>query len=252
MNGVRQAWLMFVRKITATLRQPVWLLSGLMTPLLYLALFAPLLQGMGGAPKPTAEVLDSFVPGLLTLLAFSSGMGAGWTVIWELQSGVIERFRVTPASRFSLMIGPVLGDVVSFAVPALVVLAVSGALGFRIHLSGLAVLMVLLCLLTAAVSAWSASLGLTLREISGLAAVVTGLQLPLTLLSGALLPIAMGPKWLQILAHIDPLYYTVAASRRLAGGVIACNEVLAGFAVIVPLTALVLWWATGVYRKAVS
>jgi hypothetical protein len=97
----------------------------LMTPLLYILLFSPLLKNMVYPPRTTAEVLDIFVPGVLTILAFGSGSGAGWTVLWELQSGAIERFRVTPASRFSIMLGSVLNDIVSFLVPSVLVVVIS-------------------------------------------------------------------------------------------------------------------------------
>ena len=244
--------LFFRRKLKETLRQPVWLASGLMTPLLYILLFSPLLANIGGAPRTTAEVLNGFVPGILTLLAFSSGMGSGWTVIWELQSGVIERLRVTPASRLAILMGAVLTDMVSFLVPAALVLLISALFGFTIHPLGLAVLLLLLCLLVAVVSAWSSSLGLILKVVGSLAAVVTGLQLPLTLLSGVLLPLSLGPDWLQALAHLNPLYYTVEASRVLAAGILISAETITAFAVMVPLTVLVLWWATRVYHKAVA
>ena len=51
-------------------------------------------------------MLDLFLPGILALLAFASGIGAGFSTIFELQSGVIERFRVTPASRFAILHRP--------------------------------------------------------------------------------------------------------------------------------------------------
>ncbi len=243
--------LLFWRKMLETLRQPVWIISGLTTPLLYLALFAPLLDGM----KPllgSGNVLDLFVPGILVLMAFGAGMGSGWVVIWELQSGVIERLRVTPASRFSLLMGSVLKDTVMFIVSALLVILMASLFGFDLHWAGLAVLSVLLILLTAVVSAASGSLGLILKEIGSLAAVVTGLQLPLTLLAGVLLPLSMGPSWLQWIAHFNPMYYVVEASRVLADGVIADGKVLEAFLVMIPLTIVVLGWATRVYRKAVS
>ena len=64
----------------------------------------------GGRPGfPPGHVLDVFVPGILVLIAFGAGMGAGWPVIWELDSGVIERLRVTPASRLALLLGTVSG-----------------------------------------------------------------------------------------------------------------------------------------------
>jgi len=240
------------RKLLEFTRDPSWFFSGLLTPLLYIALFSPLLRNISYPPLDTAAVLDSFVPGILTILAFGAGMGAGWIVIWELKSGVIERLRVTPASRFSIMLGAVLKDVITFIIPAVLVIFVSSLFGFQVNLLGLAVLLVLLCLLTAIVSAWSASLGLLIKEIGGLAAVVTSLQLPLTLLSGALLPLSLAPKWLLALAHINPMFYTVEASRVLAAGSINNHETIKAFAVIVPLTIIVLLWATRVYRKAVA
>jgi ABC-2 type transport system permease protein len=249
---LKETGVFFKRKLMETLRQPVWLLSGLMMPILYIALFAPLLMNLSYPPLSTAAVLDGFVPGILTVLAFGTGSGAGWTIIHELQSGVIERLRVMPASRFSLLMGSVLNDVVSFIVPAILVLVISAFFGFRIHIGGLAVLLLLLCLLTAIVSAWSGSLGLIFKQIGSLAAVVSGLQLPLILLSGVLLPLSLGPAWLQGIAHINPMYYTVEASRVLADGIIYSTETLTAFAIVIPLTVLVLWWATGVYRKAVA
>jgi len=252
MKMLLETGLLLKRRILETLRQPVWLFSGLMTPLLYIALFAPLLKNLGQVPLTTAAVLDSFVPGVLTLLAFGSGMGAGWVIIDDLHSGVVERLRVSPASRFSLLMGTVLRDIITFAVPSVIVVFIAWIFGFAVHLGGLLLLLLLLCLLTAMISAWSGSLGLIMKQVGSMAAVVTGLQLPLTLLSGVLLPISLGPAWLRFIAHINPLYYTVEASRKLAAGSAANSETLAAFCVIVPLTAIALAWATRVYQKAIA
>src|SRR5215475_6093515 len=161
-----QAGLFFRRKLMESLRQPAWIVMGLTTPLLYLALFTPLLNSLAGGPGfPPGHVLDVFVPGILVLIAFGAGMGAGWPVIWELDSGVIERLRVTPASRLALLLGTVLRDVVMFAVPGAVVIAVGAAFGYHVHWGGVALLFLLLALLTAACSATSSALGLNLKQI---------------------------------------------------------------------------------------
>jgi ABC-2 type transport system permease protein len=72
------------------------------------------------------------------------------------------------------------------------------------------------------------------------------------LLSGVLLPLSLGPAWMRVLAHFDPLYYVVEADRRLATGSITNGTVGLAFLVLIPLTAVALWWATRVYRKAVA
>ena len=250
MNIVLETGLLFKRRLLEQIRSPIWLFMGLTTPLLYLALFAPLL---GGLPTVGGEgVADAFVPGLLALFALSSGSGIGWTINLELKTGVIERFRVSPVSRFSLLMGNVLKDITAFLLPALMVIAIAGFAGFHIHAGGLAVLLVLLGLLTAVVSAACSSLGLVAKDIGTIAAVVTGLQLPVTLLAGVLLPISLGPAWFQALAHLNPLYYVVEASRVLAGGAIWDMKVLLAFAVMLPLLGITLRWATKVYRRAVA
>jgi len=248
-----QVRLLFSRKLLETLRAPAWVLVGLSTPLLYLALFAPLLDPLAGGPGfPQGDVLDVFVPGLLVLMAFGAGMGAGWIVIEELTTGVLERLRVTPASRLALLLGPVLRDVVVFAIPALLVVAIALPFGYRPAPGGIAVALVLLALLTAVVSAWSNALGVLMKETGSLAAIVTGLQLPLTLLSGVLLPLSIAPGWMRVLAHVNPLYYAVEAARDLSSGSILTADVGLGFLVVGALAVATLGWATRVYRVAVA
>lgn len=248
-----QTGLFFRRKLLETLRQPVWIITGLTTPLLYLALFTPLLNSLAGGPGfPPGHVLDVFVPGVLVLIAFGAGMGAGWPVIWELDSGVIERLRVTPASRLALLLGTVLRDIVMFLVPGVVIIVVASVTGFHAHWGGLVLLLILLSLLTAACSAASSALGLNLKQIGGLAAVVTGAQLPLTLLAGILLPLSLGPQWLRVLGHFNPLYYAVQAARALAAGTVSSGPVGLGFGVTAAVAGLALWWGTRSYHRAMT
>ncbi|HVT69511.1 MAG TPA: ABC transporter permease [Trebonia sp.] len=248
-----QTGLFFRRKLLETLRQPVWIVTGLTTPVLYLALFEPLLHSLSGSPAlPAGHVLDVFVPGIMVLIAFGAGMGAGWPVIWELDSGVTERLRVTPASRLALLLGTVLRDIVMFAVPGVVVIAIGAALGYHVHWGGLVLLFVLLALLTAACSATSSALGLNLRQIGSLAAVVTGAQLPLTLLAGILLPLSLGPVWLRVLGHVNPLYYAVQAARSLAAGSVGTGTVGLGFLITAAIAVLAIWWGTRAYQRAMA
>ncbi len=253
MTFALETGLLFRRKLLEFLRQPMWVFAGLATPLLYLALFGPLLESLAGGPAfASGRVLDVFVPGVLVLMAFGAGMGAGWVTIFELNAGVMERLSVTPVSRVTLVLGTVMRDVVTFVVPALLVLAVATPFGYHPHWLGIAVLLVLLSLVTAMVSAWSAALGILLKEIGSLAAVVTGLQLPLTLLSGILLPLSIAPAWMVVLAHLNPLYYAVEAARNLSAGTILSATVGEAFAILAVLAVATIWWATRVYREALG
>lgn len=245
--------LLFRRYLTQLLRNPVWLVVGFSTPILYLALFTPLLKNLVGAPGlATGNVLNLFLPGILALLAFASGTGPGFSTIFELRAGVIERFRVTPASRFAILVGPILASMLLMFCFDLIVVVVGWGLGFHVHLAGLLVLAVLLALLMATMAAFSIATALATKDISEFAALINGLNLPVLLLGGVLLPIVLGPLWLRVLAHFNPLFYTVDAARVLSAGTLSGAAVWQAFAVLVPLCAVVLAWATSVVRRAVA
>ena len=253
MNPVRDIGLLFQRYAIQLLRNPVWLVVGFSTPILYLALFTPLLKALvGSGGLPTGNVLDLFLPGILSLLAFASGTGAGFSTIMELKAGVTERFRVTPASRFAILAGPILATLLMMLVFDTVVVAAGFGFGFSVHWAGLAVLAVLLALLLTIVAAFSIATALITKDISGFAAIANGINLPILLLAGVLLPISLGPAWMRTLAHFNPLYYLVQASRVLAGGTLTGPAVWQAFAVLVPLCVVVLAWATSVFRRSVA
>lgn len=253
MKTLRDIALLFKRSFVETKANLVWVGVGISTPLLYLVLFAPLLQKLAGGPGfPSGNVLNTFLPGILAFLAFASGNGPGFTMSFELQEGTIERFRVTPTSRFGLLIAPIINNIVWFLLFMVIFVVAALPFGFQFHLAGLLVSFVLMALLLAIVSAFSISIALLTKDISSLAAVMNGINLPVLLLSGVLLPMTLAPTWMRIIAHANPVYYVVNAVRDLAAGTVRSGTVGLAFLVIVPLTIIVLWWATDVYRKAVA
>ena len=97
---LRESTIVFRRQIRMNLRNPAWVLIGVMQPVLYLVLFGPLLKPLvaqfpGGADNPYTFL----VPGLLVQLGLFGALFAGFSLIGEWREGVIEAERVTPASR---------------------------------------------------------------------------------------------------------------------------------------------------------
>lgn len=244
--------LLYMRKVQETRRNPVFILMGISMPILYLGLFAPLLKNLALSKGfPSDNVLDIFVPGMLPIIAFSGGIFAGFSIIDELKSGVIERLRVTPASRFALLAGPVFRDVSTTLAQVVLFLLIALPFGFRASLEGSLILLVLIALLATISSSFSNAMGLITKADEKFAPIVHSINLPILLLSGVLLPMSLAPSWLQIVARFNPVYYVVEAARHLAAGELMHTTVMHAFLIMVPLSFITLWWATKAFNKAV-
>jgi len=250
---LRDFTLLFKREFIHALRMPTWLIVGISTPLLYLALYTPLLQKLAGGPGfPTKNVLDVFLPGMLAYLAFTSGSSEGYGTIFTLKDGQIERLRVTPANRVALLLSPILSDIVWMYIFIAILVAVAIPFGFHAHVTGLLISLILLALLVIVTGAFSVTIALLTKEISTFASIVMGISLPVLLLSGVLLPLSMAPTWMRVIAHFNPLFYVVDANRVLAAGTIWNSTVGLAFVVTAGLVIVTLMWATRVYKKAVA
>ncbi|MCF7852521.1 MAG: ABC transporter permease [Simkaniaceae bacterium] len=243
--------LLFARKAMETLRNPVFLFMGVFTPIIYLALFAPLLKNLSFGHAHDSNILNMFVPGMLTLVAFSVGLFSGFGIIDELRSGIIERLRVTPASRFSLIGGHIFRDMTAALFQVIFFVLIAIPFGFRPDFFGLLLMFILLMSLCSITSAFGNTVGLLTKTEDHFAPIVHSINLPIMLLSGMLLPLSLAPKWLQVAAHFNPVYYVVEASRHLVRGEITLPIVGYAFAFVIPLAAISLLWASRTVSKAV-
>ena len=254
MKSLNDLKLLIWRPFLQNLHNPTWLVVGLSVPIMYLILFMPLLNKLAGGPGfPASHVIQLFLPGILALLAFGSATGVGFGMIFWIKNGFIERMRVTPASRIALLMGPILSNIIWSLIFMTLILAISTLFGFKIYLGGLLIFALLLMLLMTLFSAYFTALAVIAKgEISTLAAIANGINLPIMLLAGVMLPLTLAPHWMQILAYLNPLYYVVSAGRALAIGHIMVHSVELAFAVMIPITAYTVWWSMRIYKRAVS
>ncbi len=141
MKTIRDTWLIFHRSLWLTIRQPMWLVFGMMIPILYLVFFGPLLAGATKAATAASGTssFNWFVPGLLIQIAIYGTAFAGFGLIAELRSGVVERMRVTPMSRSAMLLGRSLRDVVILLGQAMLMIVLSIPFGLTIDAAGIAV-----------------------------------------------------------------------------------------------------------------
>jgi ABC-2 type transport system permease protein len=244
MQFLSDTWVIFNRSMRLSMRSSVWLVIGISQPLLYLALFGPLLKRMVGLRGfPHGNSWQIFTPGLLVQLGIFGALFVGFQLIGELRAGVIERMRVTPASRMALLAGRVLRDVVVLMVQSTILLLAAFAFGLRAPIGGVILAVVLVAAVGAAFAAGSYAVALRMRTEEGMASVTNSLAVPLLLLSGILLPMSLAPGWLRLIANINPVKHIVDALRALFLGHVASGTV--GIGVLVGAALIVAGMAFG-------
>ena len=252
MSFARDTILIFRRQLRLSLRQPAWVIIGLIQPILYLAFFGPLLHSVasGGIPGfPPGNSYSFFVPGLLIQLGLFGAAFVGFNIIADWRYGVIERMRVTPVSRLAILSGRVLRDVVALLVQALVLVLAGVAFGMRAPVGGILVGFGFVAAVAVSLSAISYTVGLLTKSEDVLAPAINMVVVPLMLLSGIMLPLTMGPGWLQGIARATPFRYIIDAMRNAFAGHYLSTTMLEGIAVSVGLAAACLWIAARAFVR---
>jgi ABC-2 type transport system permease protein len=216
MKTVRDIWLVFLRYWGIFLRNPAWVAIGVLQPVLYLVLFAPLLKSIASVQGfPPGGAYNVFVPGLLIQLGMFGAAGVGFSLIAELRAGVVERFRVTPVSRLALLLGRAFRDILMLLMQATILIVLSLPFGLSIHFTGVLVVLALVGLLGLLMASISYACALWLKSGDSFAPLIFTATLPLLLLSGVLLPLTLAPNWLRAIAAANPLSYAVDAARAV-------------------------------------
>ncbi|WP_433509390.1 ABC transporter permease [Nonomuraea sp. CA-143628] len=237
---LRETYLLFRHNLRSTLRQKIAIVFGVIQPLVFLVLFGPIFATIG--------TWETLVPGLIIQLGLMSTGMAGFGVVFEKRSGVLERMRVTPASRLALLLGRVLNNAVTLIIQAVLLVAVGYAFGLRAPAAGVVAGLVLVVVLGLSLAALSYAVALTLND-QLFAPVMSTAVLPLVLLSGAFLPMSMAPGWLDALSHISPFRYVLEALRDLFAGHYATGTVGVGVAVTVVFALVSVTIGTRVFNQ---
>jgi len=253
MKMLRDTRLMFIRNLQHTLRNPIFIIVSMFQPLLYLVLFMPLLNGLGGVPGiPAGRTVEIFIPGLLVMQALFGSAFVGFSLIDDIRTGVIERFLVTPVSRPAILLGRVLRDASVLLLQCVLITLVAIPFGLSVNLGGFLLSLLLYAIIGVTMASMSYGFALIYKIEDPLAPTLNTITLPVSLLSGIILPLALAPIWLQDLAKVNPFSYAVDAARSLFAGNFMNLEIGEGFAVISVLAIILFAWGLRSLNKMAS
>lgn len=239
------------RNLRRLRRVPTLVAFATVQPILFVLLFT---YAFGGAVHPPGvpHYVDYLLPGTWVLAIAFGASQTGVAIADDLASGMIDRFRALPMSRWAVLAGRTAADAVRNLWVLGLMTGVGYLIGFRFHAgAGAAAGALGLALGVGLAFSWvNALLGLLVTDpetanVAGLLAVI-----PLLFTSSTFVPVATMPGWLQAFAKINPITVTVDALRALCLGGPTASPVLSALAWLAGVLAVAVPAAVLRYRRA--
>ncbi|MDD1753797.1 MAG: ABC transporter permease [Methanotrichaceae archaeon] len=217
MSELRGIYSLWFREIKRYLRERTRIISSFVQPLLWLVIFG---AGLGSVmPSSAGFSYQEFIfPGIICQTLLFTSMFMGISVIWDRQFGFLKEILVAPISRVSIFIGKMLGVSTDSMIQGTIVLMLGFLIGISINLQMVIVAIPLMLLITLGLVCIGLTLASFMDSLESFGTIMTFVNLPMFLLSGALFPVNNLPSWLQWVVYIDPLTYDVDALRTVILG----------------------------------
>ena len=212
MSELRGIYSLLLREVKRYLRERTRIISSFVQPLLWLIIFG---AGLGSVMPSSANFsYQEFIfPGIICQTLLFTSMFMGISVIWDRQFGFLKEILVAPVSRVSIFIGKMLGVSTDSMIQGTIVLMLGFLIGVNINLPLIVKTIPLMFLITVGLVCIGLTLASYMNSLESFGTIMTFVNLPMFLLSGALFPVQNLPSWLQWVVYINPLTYAVDALR---------------------------------------
>lgn len=160
----------------------------------------------------------NLIPGLLglTILFGTSSMEA-IVFAFERRIGSLERLLLAPVSLAALVAGKMLGGMV-FGLTVTTIVLILSLLAFGIGGVNWIMLGITLLLSAAVFSSLGAFVSVAVREVFEAQTLANFIRFPMMFLGGVFVPVDSLPGWLQVIARLLPLTYSVEALQLALNG----------------------------------
>lgn len=233
---------LWLRDVKRFLRSPSQILGSIAMPILFLVFLG---LGFSGAAIPGlpagVSYLQYLVPGMVGFTMLFGASFAGMSILSDRDVGFLKEILVAPVSRTSIVVGRIAGGSTTAFVQAVLILAFSLLLGFKLAggVFGLLLSTVFLVLIAVTFVGFGIALASQFSDSEGFGLIIQFVIFPLFFLSGAIFPVGSLPQPVQLLAFINPLTYGVDGLRAVLVGASAYPVALDTGALVVSSVVMV-------------
>jgi len=200
----------------------------------------------------TADYFSFMAMSMVAFTTVFTTAFVGMSVVWDRRLGFMNKVLSTPVSRSAIILSKVFAASVRAMFQAAIVAAIAFALGLQTgsNFSVFSIFGIFAIVFLISVGLASMFTALTLRStrMEMPQAIFQLITLPLMFASSAYFPINLMPNWLQAIASVNPISYTIDAVRRLmifsdGFGPLPLDFAYVGiFTVVVTAICIVLSW----------
>jgi ABC transporter DrrB family efflux protein len=199
-------------------RSPELLLDVTIQPVIFVVLFVYV---FGGAIQtPGMSYVNYLMAGIFVQTLIFACMTSGIGLAYDLQKGLIDRFRSLPMSRSAVVAGRTITDLLRGILAVAIMFVVGLAVGFRPEGTALSWLIGLgILLMFAFAFSWiGVTIGMFVGTPEAVQAALFVFVFPLTFVSSAFVPVDTMPSWLQGFAEYQPLSVVIDMLRNIFTG----------------------------------
>jgi ABC-2 type transport system permease protein len=189
----------------------------LVQPALWLLIFGEVLNTVKGLSTGGLPYIAFITPGVLGQSVLFVAIFYGINIVWEKDVGVLTKLLSTPSPYSSIVVGKTLSAAIRGVFQAIMIFGLALIIGVNVRLdfldvAGVFVAIIAFAMCFSSLSMLLASFLKTRDRMMGIGQLIT---MPLFFASNAIYPISIMPRWLQYVAMVNPVTYTVDAMRAM-------------------------------------
>lgn len=252
MSVLIHSWFLTLRLLRHLVRQPWYMAFTLIQPIVWMLLYGQLFRNVATLPGFNGSSYITFLmPGVIVMSAL---MSAGWTgigVISDMDSGIVDRFLVSPVSRSAIVFARLITLAINIFLQSAILSGLGLILGARYsrEIAGFTIVFCVAILIGVFFGGLSSALALSVRKQESVVGAMNFILLPVIFLSGTLMTTSLIPKWMQKAVLINPVNWADDAARGALQANVPWPGVIARLVALMGLAVLSCWLARFAFRS---
>lgn len=224
----RELYALLRREFLRYLRTPIWIITSLAVPILYLILFGQgfnQIQCVPSACLGAPNYFSYFSVGMVGFVALTMSLFSGANIIFDKGVGILKRQVGSPAPRSAIFLSPLIFRSLMALIPAFLVLGlaiglthVPGFVGLSVNGSvtvlGAVEIVAAVLVLSLTFNALFLACGFALENPQSYFGLVNLVNLPILFTSNALYPPGNLPGWLETVTAYNPVSLCINVLRE--------------------------------------